>query len=348
MASQPTQQLPDQKPPSPPPLSSLLTLAIKKAADIAVSGDDQQRAALRSQISNSSPDGLATMLRLVEEHIEEAMSRLVLRDVLFFTISDLEAALKTVYFLGCQQRAAEWRSIGQFIRLAAIYRLTPSTGLPLLLSVTHLPNMWGLRNLPLAIAIYRLIGRQLTHQSDCLNLEQDASGAYWIGTGRVFRAVPLGELPANHPYAEGYQRGDPVIRDGITLHRSFSSYLLCCLVYWWSHQGGVHRTTVKTTADRRSASRQSLPTGHIPQQMGIVADRQDDGNDARLVVVSGFRPPDTVAAHLEIQADSITLTTTESAVAHAPAPLSTRFPVSVPLWRRVLKQFDLVINDLLK
>ncbi|CEM04384.1 unnamed protein product [Vitrella brassicaformis CCMP3155] len=84
--------------------------------------------------------------------------------------------LRAAYVL--EQGSNEWPGMGRFIRLAAIYRLTPANGLPLLLSAqwlaAHLPSRTAFHQLPLAMAIYRLFGHMLTHNGLPLCLSADA------------------------------------------------------------------------------------------------------------------------------------------------------------------------------
>ncbi|CEM04355.1 unnamed protein product [Vitrella brassicaformis CCMP3155] len=128
--------------------------------------------------------------------------------------------LRAAYVL--EQGSNEWRGMGRFIRLAAIYRLIPANGLPLVLSAqwltAHLPRRTAFHHLPLTMAIYRLFGHLLTHNTHSLALQRAGNGAYRIGNGSYqigggrFRVVPLAELSGGHRYADGYQRTDPVIR----------------------------------------------------------------------------------------------------------------------------------------
>ncbi|CEL91970.1 unnamed protein product [Vitrella brassicaformis CCMP3155] len=121
--------------------------------------------------------------------------------------------LRVAYVL--EQGTDERRRIGWFIRLAAIYGLTPASGLPLVLSaqwlMAHLPSKTAFHQLPDAMAIYRLLGHLLTYQGTSLALQQADNGGYRIGN-ESFRVVPFGDLPGGHRYADGYKRTDPAIR----------------------------------------------------------------------------------------------------------------------------------------
>ncbi|CEL95862.1 unnamed protein product [Vitrella brassicaformis CCMP3155] len=219
--------------------------------------------------------------------------------------------LRAAYVL--EQGSNEWPGMGRFIRLAAIYRLTPANGLPLVLSAqwltAHLPSRTAFHQLPLAMAIYRLFGHLLTHRRTSLALQQaDDNGLYWIGNSGPFRVVSLGELPGGHPYAEGYKRTDPVIRCGLNLFPFFSAFLLHRRLLWWPDGEGMGRRMVLRADIGRGDPRYGrvLLTDSITEGLGIVADFRYDGgnlNDAnpivfRSVIVSGWRSNETIAAHL--------------------------------------------------
>ncbi|CEM35776.1 unnamed protein product [Vitrella brassicaformis CCMP3155] len=244
--------------------------------------------------------------------------------------------------------------MGRFIRLAAIYRLTPANGLPLVLSAqwltAHLPSRTAFHQLPLAIAIYRSFGHLLTHSGQSLALQQADNGQYRMGNEAPFRVVPLGELPGGHPYAEGYKRTDPVIRSGGWLYHSFSAFLLYALLSW-SHEEGVGHRRVLAANIGRGDNRYGrlVRTDDISEDQGIAVDYRDvwfnlnaaNPIDLRRVIVSGFRPNETVAAHLRVGYGDIDLRTTEPSAADRSQPLADRYPVSVGAARRLLQAFEL-------
>ncbi|CEM07768.1 unnamed protein product [Vitrella brassicaformis CCMP3155] len=260
--------------------------------------------------------------------------------------------LRAAYVL--EQGSDEWPGMGRFIRLAAIYRLTPANGLPLVLSAqwltANLPSRTAFHQLPLAMAIYRLFGHLLTHNGHSLALQQADNGSYRI-SNESFRVVPLGELWGGHGYAEGYKRADPIIRHGIWIFRSFSAFLLATLLCWRCNGEGVGQKLVLSAQFGHGDPRfgRLLRTDDISEDLGIVADFRYDGGDLnhadaeerRFVVVRGFRQGETVAAFLWIGYGSIVLRTTEPSAADAPASLAHRFPISEPLWRRLLQRFGL-------
>ncbi|CEM04341.1 unnamed protein product [Vitrella brassicaformis CCMP3155] len=260
--------------------------------------------------------------------------------------------LRAAYVL--EQGSNEWPGMGRFIRLAAIYRLIPANGLPLVLSAqwlaAHLPSRTAFHQLPLAMAIYRLFGHMVTHNTHSLALQPADNGAYRVGNEVPFGVVPLGELPAGHPYAEGYQRTDPVIRWSGWLYPSFSAFLLKRLLCRWRRQEGVGKLVLSARIGRDDfRCGRLLRTDDITEGQGIAVDyRLDWGNlnaadarDVRDVILSGWRPNETVAAHLCVWWGDIELYTTEESVAVQLLPLADRYPVSVGAARRVLRPFGL-------
>ncbi|CEM28287.1 unnamed protein product [Vitrella brassicaformis CCMP3155] len=360
-------------PPSPSPPSRPLfqpadlfdlSLPVSKMAAMAMSTDANRRAALRSQITNRTRQQEllghttetinSTLLNSVQQHIDKAISRLGLQDVFAFDIGDdVEGGLKIVYLLE-EGTGEEWRAIGRFLRLAFIYRLTPNTTRPLQISADALPTATALCQLPLALAIYKMVGRQLTHRGTSLELQQTDNGHHWIASMGLFRVLPLGELPAGHPYVGGYKRTDPVIRCSSYLFRSFSAFLLHTLLAWWYREQGVGERRVVVRGGGHGDRRYDhLLTEGITEDQGVAVDCRynrgdlNDAEDRRLVIVKGFRPNDIVAARLLVTSGGIHLFTTEAPVANWPQPLAVRYPISMPLWCGVLRRFGLesdVIN----
>mmetsp|Transcript_13842 Transcript_13842/g.39867 ORF Transcript_13842/g.39867 Transcript_13842/m.39867 type:complete len:285 (+) Transcript_13842:269-1123(+) len=270
--------------------------------------------------------------------------------------------------------------MGMFIRVAAICQLVPS-GLPLVLSVVHLSSLSAFHEMPLAMAIYRLIDGQLMHEGKTFELRQvdnihstatsrslltnwtcgvwpslggrqpAAERGYRIGTSRPFRVVPYGDLPDGHPYAEGYNERDPVVGNG-SFYRSFTANLLSLVARHGLGMKPVVSAFIALFDDRCESL---LTADDIPESEAIVADcrdngdyydRRDSASDWRRVVVSGFRPTDTVAADVLLCGwNSLLFHTTETPASDAPvasfASLDVRYPISVPLWRQMLRRFDL-------
>ncbi|CEM10923.1 unnamed protein product [Vitrella brassicaformis CCMP3155] len=293
----------------------------------------------------------STLLNGVQQHIDRAIRRLGLEDVLAFDIDgDVEGGLRFVWLLE-QGSGEEWRSLGRFLRLAFIYRLTPAnTTRPLWLSANSLPTATAFHQLPIAMAIYRVIGHMLTHGVLSLALQQADNGGYRIGNDS-FHVVPLGDLPSGHRYTNGYKRTDPAIRWYYFLFPSFSSFLFNGLLWRWCYEHGVDAKIVVYADIGRDDPRYGrLLTEGITEDLGIAAvDYRYDqvnlpyGNASHecRVIVSGFRPNETVAAFLWVGFGRICLYTTERFAADAPASLTQRFPESIGAVRRVLRPFGL-------
>ncbi|CEM07775.1 unnamed protein product [Vitrella brassicaformis CCMP3155] len=336
-----------------------LSLPISKMAAMAMATDGAKRAALRSQIvtrtrqqellGHTAETVNSTLLNAVQQHIDKAISRLGLADVLSFDIGgDSEAGLKVVYVLE-RGTGEEWRAMGRFLRMAFIYRLTPNATRPLRLSAAILPTAFNFHQLPLTVAIYKIIGHQLRNRGTSLVLQQTGNGHYRIGN-ESFRVVPLGELPGGHRYAEGYKRTDPAIRCSVRLYRSFSTRLLYTLRVSWSiGEGVVDRRVLFAHIGRDDPRYRRLVTEGITDDLGIAVDWRNDGDDLnaadatddRRVIVSGFRLNDTIAAHLWVGNGYIHLWTTEAPAANRAHPPADRDPVSVGSARYVLRRFGL-------
>ncbi|CEM13889.1 unnamed protein product, partial [Vitrella brassicaformis CCMP3155] len=88
-------------------------------------------------------------------------------------LSRIDYLCRVLYLL--ERGGRLWAWLGGFLRLAAIYRLTPAT--PLVISAEwvqqHWPTRAALRQLPLALAIYKAIGHLLSHRGDSLALTTD-------------------------------------------------------------------------------------------------------------------------------------------------------------------------------
>ncbi|CEL92146.1 unnamed protein product, partial [Vitrella brassicaformis CCMP3155] len=165
-----------------------------------------------------------------------------------------------------------------------------------------------------------------------------AERGYRIGTSRPFRVVPYGDLPDGHPYAEGYNERDPVVGNG-SFYRSFTANLLSLVARHGLGMKPVVSAFIALFDDRCESL---LTADDIPESEGIVA----DCGDWRRVIVSGFRPGDTVVAYVWLLGVSpFFFYTTEPPASDAPvasfASLDVRYPISVPLWRSLLRRFDL-------
>ncbi|CEM18438.1 unnamed protein product [Vitrella brassicaformis CCMP3155] len=336
-----------------------LSLPISKMAAMAMATDDATRAALPSQIvtptrqqellGHTSATVTSTLLNGAQRHIDKAIRRLDLEDVLAFDIDgNVEGGLRVVWLLE-QGSGEEWRAMGRFLRVAFIYRLTPNATRPLQMSADSLPTATAFHQLLLTMAIYSTVGRQLTYGGTSLALQQADDGAYRIGNVS-FRVVSHGDLPGGHRYADGYKRTDPTNRWGSDLFPSFSAYLLTRLFWQCCYEEGVgQRRVLRADIGRGDPRYGRLLTEGITEDQGIAVDWRYDGghlnaanpSDCRLVIVSGFRRNETLAAYLWVGSGRIDLYTTEPSAADAPAPIAQRFPESVGAVRRVLRAFGL-------
>ncbi|CEM04343.1 unnamed protein product [Vitrella brassicaformis CCMP3155] len=338
-----------------------LSLPISKMAAMAMATDDAKRAALRSQLAtrtrqqellgHTAETVNSTLLNAVQRHIHKAITRLGLADVLAFDIGDnVEAGLKVVNVLE-RGSGEEWRAMGRFLRMAFIYRLTPADATrPLRLSADVLPTATAFHQLPLAMAIYKIIGHMLTYGGTSLALQQTDDNGHYRIEDQLFRVVPLGELPGGHRYAEGYKRTDPVIRRGSVLYPSFSTFLMVNVLARWSDGEGVGDRLVLSACIGRDDPRYGrLLIDAITEDQGIAVDYRNDGGDlndadgrtARSVIVSGWRLNETVAAYLWVNLGAIHLCTTEALVGDRSQPLADRFRVSVGAACRLLRPFGL-------
>ncbi|CEL91854.1 unnamed protein product [Vitrella brassicaformis CCMP3155] len=339
-----------------PAVPSLLGMTISKASRMAASDDADTRAALGARIGALSQAERSTVLGLVQGRIEEAMTRLQLHDVVDSDTDSLEGALKAVFVL--EQGGEEWRVMGRFIRMAANYRLTPNAALPLHLPAASLPTAAAFRKLPRAMAVYTAFGNRLTHTGTRLGL-QAANGSYRIGT-QSFHVVPHGDLPHGHRYAGGYKEADPAIRQGNDLFPAFSAFLHETLLFGWCRQAGARQRIAVDYVPVGDADRSRrlgpLKTEHIDEDTAIAVDScigggdltaAADGRQNRLVIVSGFRPGETAAAHVWLRPNIMTeLYTTETPVGGRSQPLDD-LPKSMPAFRRLLRRFGGLEDDLI-
>ncbi|CEL91962.1 unnamed protein product [Vitrella brassicaformis CCMP3155] len=320
---QPTRAAPSSQPLFQPAELFDMSLPISKMVRMAMANDDATRGALRSQIvtrtrqqellGHTSATVTSTLLNGVQQHVNKAISRLGLDNVLAFDIDgDVEGGLRVAWLLE-QGTGEEWRAMGRFLRVAFIHRLTPADStLPLRLPADSLPTATALHQLPIALAIYSTFSRQLTKNGVTLALQQANNGAYRVGNVS-FRVVPHGDLPAGHRYADGYKRTDPVIRWDVylSLSPSFSAFLLDRLLSRWSGEVAAERIDIRF--GRSDPRCERLLTSAITEDQGIpVHRRYDRGNlnsayaiDSRRVIVSGFRPNETVAAFVWVGRGSI-------------------------------------------
>ncbi|CEM15814.1 unnamed protein product [Vitrella brassicaformis CCMP3155] len=176
-----------------------------------------------------------------------------------------------------------WCEWPEFIRLADIYKLTPSTGLPLIMSAqwmaAHLPTKADFHTMPLALRQYSTFGHLLNYQGTSLAItkldepddgdegkkgKKEAEGGDGDGDGGVtrqryrigssehewrFETLPLSGLPPRHPYRHTYDPHNPPIRYhdhvvGDFLFPSFTAFMKWMVLVEWCFQEGVDEKQV--------------------------------------------------------------------------------------------------------
>ncbi|CEL98609.1 unnamed protein product [Vitrella brassicaformis CCMP3155] len=169
---------------------------------------------------------------------------------------------------------AVWCEWPDFIRLADIYKLTPSTGLlPLIMSpqwmAQHFRSKRDFHSMPAALRQYSTFGHLLNYRGTSLALTKvDEAGdsnegkkeakkegeggvtrqRYRIGDGGVtlheFETVPLSALPPDSPVRDTYDPHNPPIRLGLPLSPSFTAFMKRMVLDMWRDQERVGQKQV--------------------------------------------------------------------------------------------------------
>ncbi|CEM18341.1 unnamed protein product [Vitrella brassicaformis CCMP3155] len=103
-------------------------------------------------------------------------------------------------------------------------------------------------------------------------------------------------------------------------------------------------THIKADVGENDSRFLSLLGDALPEEIGALSGITcSRGNDiiSRRVILCGIRPGETVAARLLVWGGKIELQTTELPAADASQPMNVRFPVSMPLFRGLLRRFSL-------
>ncbi|CEM34007.1 unnamed protein product [Vitrella brassicaformis CCMP3155] len=251
----------------------------------------------------------------------------------------------------------------------------PTTGadekvLPIVLSAQTV--MASEKVLPLMMAFYSsLIGHRLRYKGDSLAMRQKQKASpfeacctpteYLIQREHFrvpWRDDHSWDLNADSSADSHSNEHDPAIQDirecpyfdypnsrcdVLNVFPSFSAFLLCKLLLRWSgHKAILHRLTdgsrLRPLLDADFTGEDGIAVDYRskPPSLGYGTLRQH----CRIVIVSGFRSHDTVAAHIETDSYGLVrLTTTEPPAADASSSsLDARFPVSMPLFRQVLRR----------
>ncbi|CEL91687.1 unnamed protein product [Vitrella brassicaformis CCMP3155] len=252
---------------------------------------------------------------------------------------------------------AVWCEWPDFIRLADIYNLTPSTGLPLVMSAewmaAHLPTKGDFHTMPLALRQYSTFGHLLNYQGTSLALtkvddadgdEGDGGRRYLIGSGDYawdFETVSLSDLPAGHPYRRTYDPHNPPIRYGDvgdSLFPSFTAFMKrMVLVDWYSQEGVDEKRAIHATVADGDERYQRLLTEPINGHTTIDFICEEEGEDERLrlIILKGMKEGDAIAAHLYLIDCNINLYTTEAKI-EGQERLADRYPIAMSLARPLL------------
>ncbi|CEM25382.1 unnamed protein product [Vitrella brassicaformis CCMP3155] len=269
---------------------------------------------------------------------------------------------------------ALWCEWPDFIRLADIYKLTPSTGLPLIMSpqwmAAHLPTKADFHTMPLALRQYSTFGHLLNYKGTSLALtkvdeaddggegkEGDGEGGsqgegegdggvtrqrYRIGVGEEewrFETVPLSGLPPRHPYRRTYDPHNPPIRRHGFLFPSFTAFMKRMVLTQWFNQEGVGEKLVFRVGVGRGDERyQRVLTDPIDGHATI--DFIEEGERQRFIMLKGMKEDDTVAAYLWVCRGYIILFATEAEI-EGHTPWEDQLSISAPLLRSLLTKYRL-------
>ncbi|CEM25394.1 unnamed protein product [Vitrella brassicaformis CCMP3155] len=267
---------------------------------------------------------------------------------------------------------ALWCEWPDFIRLADIYKLTPSTGLPLIMSpqwmAAHLPTKADFHTMPLALRQYSTFGHLLNYKGTSLALTKvdevddgdegkkdaergDGEGdggvtrqRYTIGSGQhkwQFETVRKSALPPRHPYRRTYDPHNPPIRHARLLLPSFTTFMKWIVLWYWYQQEGVGEKKVFEGEVGDGDERyRSLLTDPIDGHTTIDYTEVGDAGRRRFIILNGTEEGDTISVNLWLGGSFIFLYTTEAAI-EGHTRLSGRFPIAMSLTRTLLTKHGL-------
>mmetsp|Transcript_5045 Transcript_5045/g.13728 ORF Transcript_5045/g.13728 Transcript_5045/m.13728 type:complete len:266 (-) Transcript_5045:911-1708(-) len=251
-----------------------------------------------------------------------------------------------------EQGGSGWRNIAVFLRLAVIYRLMAPEAVPLVVSArwmaAHLRTKPAAEDLSLMeVVSFSLIRRRLSLSREIL---PPAKGEGMGGGDRVQHDDDY-RLQRDDPYEVGYNRHDPAVHlrmddTRFYLFPSLSAALVWRLVRRLAACDCLeHRMVLRGRVDVSDDRYLSLMSdGLTGQDVFAVGCRLHDSGSVtyqRVVMVSGFRPDDTIVAYIKLYRGGLKLYTTEPCVGDASCPLDERLPTSMGLFRRVLGRFGL-------
>jgi len=227
--------------PNPRPVPSLWSIALNKAASMAMASEgSSRRLALLAQLSRQPmteiPAGV-TLPMALEQHKEQIMTREGLHGVLSFaTGNDLEAAIKTVYVL---EKGGAWREWVGPLHLAKHHGCVDA--LPIQMTardLRHIGIKWRFDGRPERVRQFSLFGHRLKLQNgEKLSLREMEYEGFW----QCHEAPKAG-------CAFSYDAKDPPCDDNINfsvLTGTFSSFQGAVL---YSIQGGEEMGGMKTLA----------------------------------------------------------------------------------------------------
>ncbi|CEM12968.1 unnamed protein product [Vitrella brassicaformis CCMP3155] len=255
---------------------------------------------------------------------------------------------------------AVWCEWPDFIRLADIYKLTPSTGLPLIMSpqwmAAHLPTKADFHTMPLALRQYSTFGHLLNYKGTSLAItkvdeaedddeegeEEDREGdggvtrqRYRIGSGEHewrFETVPLSAIPPHHPCRRTYDPHNPPIRYDGFLVPSFTAFMKHMVLLEWcesDQKGVVEKKVFRRIVGRDNERFRSLLTDPIDGHTTIDFITETGGERGRFIILKGMKEGDIVAASLMVASGHITYT--NEAEIGGRTRLSDRFPIAMSL-----------------
>ncbi|CEM02737.1 unnamed protein product [Vitrella brassicaformis CCMP3155] len=278
-------------------------------------------------------------------------------------LSRIDYLCRVLYLL--ERGGRLWAWLGGFLRVAAIYRLTPA--MPLVISAEwvqqHWPTRAAVHQLPLALAIYKTIGHLLSYEGDSLALttdeqtneneagEDDGDDENHIYPHKVGK-VRFRVMAAEHTDDPAVEEDDVHSADRYRYER-FSAFMMDnLLVYWWPRPpcGPRQPSTLVLEAPARSGDAR-YGAFMATDAFGdcVVVDMRQRGWGVgvvvRQVLLCGHRADEAIVAHLTVRrGGKISLFTTERRVHGVGGDLSAGdecYPITVRHARDVLRRVRL-------
>jgi len=240
-----------------------------------------------------------------------------------------------------------------FLRLAVIYQLMAPKAVPFVVSArwmaAHVRTKPAADDLYLMRVVYfSLIRHRMNSRREILPTAKREGVS---GGDRLQHADY--RLQRDDPYAVRYNRHDSAVGSRIDdtrfcIYPSFSAALVSRLIGRWlvdlSYSGEHTMVLSGCVGDSDDRYLSLMSDGLTGQDVFAVGYRFHDSGSVtycRFVIVSGFRPDDTIVAYIKLYRGGLKLYTTEPCVGDASCPLDERLPTSMGLFRRVLGRFGL-------